>query len=75
MLVSVLIAAVTPRGVKLPGKVRALEYLFMGYIATGLGALLLLTGYSSRVWEYSRRAKADAALAPKANAGTVDSAR
>lgn len=68
------IAAVTPRSVKLPAKVRALEYLFMGYIATGLGALMLLTGYSSRVWEYSRRAKTGSALTPKANAGTLDSA-
>jgi cellulose synthase/poly-beta-1,6-N-acetylglucosamine synthase-like glycosyltransferase len=68
------IAALTPQSVRLPTKMRALEYLFMGYVATGLGALMLLTGYSSRVWEYSRRAKAAAALTPNANAGTLDTA-
>jgi cellulose synthase/poly-beta-1,6-N-acetylglucosamine synthase-like glycosyltransferase len=67
------IAAVTPGHMKLPAKLRTLEYLFMGYIATGVGALMLLTGYSSRVWEYSRRAKTDAALTQKANVGTVKS--
>ena len=34
-------------------------------------ARMLLTGYSSAVWEYSRRAKA-AALTQKTNAGTLD---
>jgi cellulose synthase/poly-beta-1,6-N-acetylglucosamine synthase-like glycosyltransferase len=68
------IAAGVPHSISLPANMRALEYLFMGYIATGLGALMLLTGYSSRVWEYSRRAKAGAALTPKTNAGTLDSA-
>ena len=68
------LAATTPDSVNLPSKIRALEYLFMGYIATGLGALMLLTGYSSGVWEYSRRAKAAAALTQKTNAGTLDTA-
>jgi cellulose synthase/poly-beta-1,6-N-acetylglucosamine synthase-like glycosyltransferase len=68
------IAAGAPHSIKLPAKIRALEYLFIGYIATGLGALMLLTGYSSRVWEYSRRAKATAVLTQKANAGTLDAA-
>jgi cellulose synthase/poly-beta-1,6-N-acetylglucosamine synthase-like glycosyltransferase len=59
------IAAIVPNNIKLPPKMRALEYLFMGYVATGLGALMLLTGYSSRVWEYSRKAKTSASLARK----------
>jgi cellulose synthase/poly-beta-1,6-N-acetylglucosamine synthase-like glycosyltransferase len=67
------IAALLPKHIKLPHKIRTLEYLFTGYVATGIGALMLLTGYSTRVWDYSRRAKT-AALAEDGKAGTLDAA-
>jgi cellulose synthase/poly-beta-1,6-N-acetylglucosamine synthase-like glycosyltransferase len=75
-LLAIAVATITasvPDNIKLPRKMRALEYLFMGYVATGLGALMLVSGYSSRVWEYSRRAKTSASLRQKANVGTLDS--
>jgi cellulose synthase/poly-beta-1,6-N-acetylglucosamine synthase-like glycosyltransferase len=39
-----------------PRPIRVLSYLFIGYVAAGIGSLLLISGYGATAWNFSRRA-------------------
>jgi cellulose synthase/poly-beta-1,6-N-acetylglucosamine synthase-like glycosyltransferase len=48
----VLAGAVMPG--RLPGKLTSFSYLMQGYVASGFGALLLLSGHAKDVWQVSK---------------------
>jgi hypothetical protein len=58
VLAVAILGAIAPETWKLPGAVRVLGYVFTGYVASGLGALLYIAGRGSRVWQVSRVTKA-----------------